>query len=76
MTPQQKTAQAALDREQVAFLGDAPSREQITAWFNACLNSACGPMADRYGHEVAEVMLRLWVVTISQKAQAAKGAAA
>lgn len=55
-----KRAQAVLDREQVAFLGPTPQNEQLSAWFNACLNSACGPIADKYGSVVVAGLLQTW----------------
>lgn len=61
-------AQAALDREQIAFLGKDPSRGEISSWFNACLNSACGPVADKYGHVAVEILLMSWLGTVRKKA--------
>ena len=60
MSEQLSAAQAVLDREQTAFLGDAPSRAQLSAWFNACLNSACGPIKHRYGDAAVVALLETW----------------
>ena len=64
-------AQTILDREQIAFLGEAPDRAKISAWFNACLNSACGPVGHRYGHTAVAVLLATWAETARVKAEAA-----
>lgn len=61
-------AQSVLDREQIAFLGRDPSRNQISSWFNACLNSACGPVGDKYGHVAVLVLLKTWVQAVEKKA--------
>lgn len=64
-----RIAQAVLDREQVAFLGDAPSRAQMSAWFNACLNSGCGPIKERYGDTAVAILLKAWVETVGNKTE-------
>ena len=68
-----ETAQAVLDREQVAFLGEEPGRAQMSAWFNACLNSGCGPIKDRYGDAVVWALLRVWTEEVRTRAEAAEG---
>ena len=68
-------AQSVLDREQIAFLGKDPSRNQISSWFNACINSACGPVGDKYGHVAVLVLLKTWVDTVEKKALEAENQA-
>ena len=68
-------AQGILDREQIAFLGKDPDKEQINSWFNACLNSACGPVGDKYGHVAVWVLLKTWVDTVEKKALEAENQA-
>ncbi len=68
-------AQGVLNREQVAFLGKAPSKEHLSAWFNACLNSACGPVAERYGDVAVVGLLKLWLDTATGKTAAREEAA-
>lgn len=50
------------------FLGPSPSNEQLSAWFNACLNSACGPIEGRYGHVTVAGLLMMWFETAKRKA--------
>lgn len=68
-----ENAQAVLDREQVAFLGDTPERARMSAWFNACLNSGCGPIKDRYGDAAVWALLHLWTEEVRVRAEAAEG---
>lgn len=67
-------AQAVLDREQIAFLGDTQERDRMSAWFNACLNSACGPIKSKYGDIAAAVLLQTWADTARSKAEAKESA--
>ncbi|HRH14624.1 MAG TPA: hypothetical protein PK225_09720 [Azonexus sp.] len=70
-------AQQSLDRAQSQFFKTAttkPSKEHISAWFNACLNSACGPVAEFGGNAAVVGALEMWLATA--KAKAAKPAAA
>ena len=60
-------AQAVLDREQVAFLGSEPERARLTAWFNACLNSACGPVGEKYGDVAVWGLLQVWTATVAAR---------
>ena len=64
-------AMEIVDRAQATFFREHVStdREEISAWFNACLNSACGPVAERFGHEAVMAMLLLWVDTAAAKAK-------
>ena len=59
--------QAILDKAQIAFLGSDPSNEQISAWFGACLNSACGPVGSKYGNVAVWALLTTWVATVEEK---------
>ena len=67
-------AQAALNREQVAYLGPEPSNARLSAWFNACLNSALGPVGAKYGDVAAWGMLNLWYDTVHERAKATEAA--
>lgn len=70
-------AQQSLDRAQSQFFRTAttkPSKEHIAAWFNACLNSACGPIAEFGGDAAVVVLLEMWLATAKTKAD--KSAAA
>ncbi len=70
-------AQQSLDRAQSQFFKTAttnPSKGHIAAWFNACLNSACGPVAEFGGDAAVVGLLEMWLATA--KAKAAKSAAA
>ena len=59
--------QLILDQAQIGFLGPNPTNEQISAWFNACLNSACGPVGARYGNVAVWGLLKTWVTTVESK---------
>ena len=62
-----KKIQSALDELQVAHLGPSPTRDQIGEYFNACLNSACGAVQDKYGHVAVLGLLMLWQKTVEDK---------
>ncbi len=59
--------QTILDKAQIEFLGANPTNEQISAWFNACLNSACGPVGSKYGNVAVWGLLKTWVATAESK---------
>ena len=60
-------ARVILEKGQIAFLGADPSKEQISLWFNACLNSACGPVGSKYGNLTVWALLKAWVAIVEDK---------
>lgn len=56
-----------VDRAQATFFREHVStdKEEISA----CLNSACGPVAERFGHEAVEALLLFWVDIAAAKAK-------
>jgi len=60
-------AQALLNKAQTSFLGADPSKEQMSAWFNACLNSACGPIGDKYGNVAVYGLLKVWMASVESR---------
>lgn len=67
MSGEQGQAQKILDREQIAFLGSDPSKAMLNAWFTACLNSACGPIKEKYGNVAVWGLLQIWVATVAER---------
>lgn len=66
-------AQKILDRDQIAFLGANPDRSDLSAWFNACLNSACGPVGEKYGDIGVYGLLHSWMETVKKRIEAKDG---
>lgn len=61
-------AQAALDAAQIAFLMGGGNKNDLNDWFTACLNSACGPIAGKYGDAAVWGMLQIWANEAKAKA--------
>lgn len=74
LTPDKELAwaQAILDREQNAFLGENPTKAQMNAWANACINSGMGPIAHAYGEVAVFALLTSWASTAQQRAARAE----
>ena len=68
------SASAILDRAQVLFFegqdSDLAPNGKLSEWFNSCLNSACGPIASRYGDVALAELLKLWADTVRERAVA------
>lgn len=69
--PIEREAQLILDDAQRRFLGPRPTKERITAWCTACINSGVGPIADCYGNLVVLGILELWRASVTKKIEAA-----
>lgn len=63
-------AQSIIDRAQVDFFKACQSvgNDELSAWFSACLNSACGPIAEKIGHAGVAALLKVWSDDAADKA--------
>lgn len=67
-------AQREVDALQVRLLGADPTKQQISDYFAACLNSACGAVGAKYGHMAVFGLLMLWAETARAKIEDAAAA--
>lgn len=68
------TLKDEIDALQVKHLGANPRREKIAEYFNTCLNSACGAVADKYGNIGVWGLLQVWVATVQERVEADEAA--
>lgn len=59
-------AQAILDKGQIEFAA-LTSTERTSAWFSACLNSACGAVGSKYGDVAVFGLLKMWMDSVQAR---------
>lgn len=73
MTSDLERMQAILDEAQLKGLGGNPTSDQISAYFNAAVNSACGAVQKRYGDgplsdSLITMFLQMWMNVVGGRA--------